>query len=301
MKTAKTFILLSFILFLLLFTSGCTEQKIRTENVTASIPQTQSTPLNSVEIKDYVDNAASYALKAGKLAAINSFNNKSGPFINGDLYIYALDYSGNVLALPYQPEQVGKNSTGKLDEAGRPATDIEIELVKSGGGYYLTRFPNTSQNPTGGFKINYVRPVDNTYWVGTGINTTEEQLINKTLIKFASGAREYAIANGKEKALKEFNSVNGSFTNGELYIFAYDYNGTLLAWPYRPDLVGQNRFDTTDTMGNYHIRAMVDTAKKGNGIVDYYSVNPSTNTTQLKISYITDVDGKWLLGTGRYI
>lgn len=46
---------------------------------------------------------------------------------------------------------------------------------------------------------------------------------------------------------------------------------------------------------------MIDTARTGEGMVEYYSVNPATNTTQLKISYITDIDGTYLIGSGRYM
>jgi len=48
-----------------------------------------------------------YAQKNGKGAALSAFSNKSGPFVAGNVYIYALDYSGHALALPYQPQLVG--------------------------------------------------------------------------------------------------------------------------------------------------------------------------------------------------
>ena len=46
---------------------------------------------------------------------------------------------------------------------------------------------------------------------------------------------------------------------------------------------------------------MLDGARNGSAMVEYYSVNPATNTTELKISYVTDVDGTWMLGAGRYM
>ena len=151
------------------------------------------------------------------------------------------------------------------------------------------------------YKISYVRPVDDTYWIGAGIYTREDLLVDQELRQFVADAKTYAKTNGKEKALAEFNNLNGSFVKDGLYIFADDYNGTALAWPYRPDQVGVNRFNATDAMGTYHIQAMLNSARNGNGMVEYYSVNPATNTTQLKISYVTDVDGTWMLGAGRYM
>ena len=46
---------------------------------------------------------------------------------------------------------------------------------------------------------------------------------------------------GKTAALSAFNDPKGEFIDGELYIFAYDMNGTVLSLPYQPDLVGENR------------------------------------------------------------
>jgi polar amino acid transport system substrate-binding protein len=279
--------------------AGCTQPV--PVSAPALIAPTEKIPVTSLDLKNYVDTASVYAQKAGKPAAIAAFNNKTGPFVNSDVYIYALDYSGNALALPFQPEQVGTSFLHKKDASGKNYTDIEIQLAKQGGGYILYHYPAPLNNTPGMLKISYVRPVDDTYWIGAGIYTSENQLIDPGLRQFIAGAKAYALANGRQKAVQEFNDLNGSFISGDLYVFAYDYNGTVLAWPYRPDQVGVNRLEATDPMGTYHVKAMLAAARNGSGMVDYYSVNPATNSTDLKISSITDVDGSWFLGAGRYI
>lgn len=295
MKKGFTLIFLFLLLTLMLLACGCTQP------VSTSVPAAPAGNIlaTSKDLKDYVDNAALYAQKNGKESAIAMFNNKTGLFVTGEVSIYALDYSGNVLALPFQPEKVGENFLLKWDASGRTYTDSEIWLAQHGGGYVLYHYP--PQNDKSKFKISYVRPVDDTYWIGAGINTSEERLIDPSLRKFINEAKAYAIAKGKQEALADFNNPNGSFIQDDLYVFAYDYNGTVLAWPYRPDQVGLDRINVTDPVGTYHIREMIDAARRGGGLVDYYSVNPATNETQLKISYIIDVDGTWLLGAGRYM
>lgn len=258
-------------------------------------------PSTSLEIKDYVDNAASFAQKNGKDAAIAAFNNASGPFVTGDVYVYALDYSGIALALPFQPGKVGTDFLPVKDASGKLYTKVEIELAKSGGGYILYHYPVPADNSTSALKISYVRPVDDTYWIGAGIYTSEERLIGPELRQFVAEAKAYALANGKEKALAAFNNVTGPFVIGDLYIFSYDYNGTVLSWPFRPDQVGVNRFDAIDPVGSHHVQEFLAVAGSGGGMVDYYSTNPITNKTDLKISYVVDVDGTWMLGAGRYI
>jgi len=258
-------------------------------------------PSTTLEIKEYVDTAATWAQQHGKEVALAAFNNASGPFVNGDLYVYALDYAGTGLALPFQPKMVGANFTPIKDASGKPYTEIEIKLAQANGGYILYHYPYPVGNQTSTLKISYVRPVDTTYWIGAGLYTTEDRVVDQRLRQFVANATSYARANGRSAALAAFNNTTGQFVDGELYIFAYDYNGTVLAWLNRPDQHGMNRWNATDPMGTYHVQEMIATAKAGGGMVDYYSTNPLTNRTDLKISYVTDVDGTWLIGAGRYI
>jgi len=258
-------------------------------------------PATSAELKEYVDNAAAYATTNGNVAALAAFNNRTGAFVVGDVYVYALDYNGTALALPFQPEQVGTSFLTRTDSAGKPYTATEIQLAREGGGYILYHYPEPTDNTSSNLKISYVRPVDDTCWIGAGIYTNEDRLIDTGLQAFVNEAKTYAKTNGRDRAVAEFNNLSGSFIRNDLYIFAYDNNGTVLAWPYRPDQIGINRINATDPAGTGHVKAFIDTAKNGGGMVDYYSVNPATNTTQLKISYVTDVDGTWMLGSGRYL
>ena len=297
MKNGFIIVSLFLLLSLTLLACGCTQP------VSTSVPAAMAGNVlaTSQDIRDFVDNATLFAQKNGRQASIAMFNNKTGQFVAGNVSIYAFDYAGNALALPFQPGQVGENFLAKKDASGIAYTQNEVRLAQQGGGYILYHYPPPNDNSSARFKIGYVRPIDNTYWIGADVNTSEDRLIDPTLRKYVNEAKAYAIAQGEQKALTEFNNPNGSFIRGDLYVFAYDYNGTVLAWPYRPDQIGQNRINVTDPLGTYHIREMIDAARRGNGLVDYYSVNPATNETQLKISYITDVDGTWLLGAGRYM
>jgi len=274
---------------------------IYTGPVEPAVALSPDAPSTSQEIKDFVDNAAAYARKNGKAAALTAFSNRSGPFVAGDVYIYALDYSGHALALLYQPQLVGTSFYDLQDNAGRYYTRTEILLAKDGGGYLLYQYPDPSDNFTVKYKVSYVRPVDDTYWIGAGIPTRGDLLADKELRQFVADAKTFARINGKEKALAEFNNQNGTFIKNGLYIFANDYNGTVLAWPYRPDQVGTNRFNATDATGAHHVQSLLSSARNGTGMAEYYSVNPATNATLLKISYVTDVDGTWMLGAGRYM
>ncbi|MCQ8893622.1 MAG: transporter substrate-binding domain-containing protein [Methanolinea sp.] len=258
-------------------------------------------PATTEELKGYVDEAASFALSHGKEAAIAAFQDPDGPFVTGDTYVYALDYTGVALALPFQPGMVGTNFLPLRDSAGKAYTEIEVKLARAGGGFILYHYPKPSENGTSRLKISYVRPVDDTYWIGAGVYMSGDALIDAELREFVDRARMFALSHARDDTLAAFNDPAGPFISGDLYIFAYDYNGTVLSWPYRPDQVGKNRYNETDAMGSHHIREMIAKARRGGGMVDYYSTNPFTNRTALKVSTVVDVDGSWFLGAGRYI
>jgi cytochrome c len=99
-------------------------------------------------------------------------------------------------------------------------------------------------------------------------------------------------ANGKEKAVEEFNNPKGQFVKGDLYVFANELTGLLLANGGNPKLVGQNHLELKDPAGKYFNKECVELAKtKGSGWVDYVWVNPVSKKVQPKTVWIQKVEG----------
>jgi len=122
-----------------------------------------------------------------------------------------------------------------------------------------------------------------------------------SLVSFVRSAVTYAKTNGKEKALAEFSNPNGSFVQGELYIYAYDFNGTTLAHPFNPEKIGANRMNETDASGGFYIRNLSEAARNGNGFVQFSYINPAHNRlVESKLGYVEKVDDTWFLGSGIY-
>lgn len=136
----------------------------------------------------------------------------------------------------------------------------------------------------------------------TGLNGNYSPGDREQLRSFVKSALEYATVNGREKALSEFNNQAGIFVTGDLYIFAYDYNGTVIALPFQKELLGTNRMGNTDPDGVQYVREIGEMARKGGGYVEYRYPDPSRNfSIQRKVSYALDVDGTWYIGSGFYI
>lgn len=108
----------------------------------------------------------------------------------------------------------------------------------------------------------------------------------------AEKAAAYMKANGKDKAIAEFNNPTGQFTKGDLYVIAQDFNGVMLANGGNPKLTGQNHFEVKDPTGKFFVKEMVEVAKtKGGGWVEYSWVNPATKKVQPKRTWVQRVEG----------
>jgi len=131
--------------------------------------------------------------------------------------------------------------------------------------------------------------------------TAPQVATKEAMVAFVEEAVAYAKQNGKEKALAEFSRRNGSFVRGELYIYAYDSNGTTIAHPVNPEKIGVNRMNETDAGGNLFIRQLFVAASDGSGFVTYTYINPvHNNSVEKKLGYAMKVDDTWWLGSGIY-
>ena len=100
----------------------------------------------------------------------------------------------------------------------------------------------------------------------------------------------YYKANGLEKALDEFSNPKGQFKDGDVYVFAYDLTGTMLAHP-NPALIGHNLTDVPDADGKMFRKEFVTVAlTKGSGWVDYKYQNPKTKLMERKTTYVEKAD-----------
>ncbi len=124
---------------------------------------------------------------------------------------------------------------------------------------------------------------------------------NETLVAFVDSAVAYVHEQGKERALREFSDPHGRFVRGELYIFAYDFNGTTLAHPVNPEKIGINRLNETEGNVGVFLSNMSAVARNGSGFYRFSYINPVRNRTmESKLGYGVKVDDTWWLGSGVY-
>jgi hypothetical protein len=107
-------------------------------------------------------------------------------------------------------------------------------------------------------------------------------------------------ANGPEKAVAAFNDPKGPFVYKDLYVFAVNMNGRIIAHGIKPGLIGKSPREIRDADEKNFIEEMITVAKtKGAGTVNYKWENPETLVVEKKTSYIVKVDGV-VLGCGYF-
>jgi cytochrome c len=117
------------------------------------------------------------------------------------------------------------------------------------------------------------------------------------LVKKAS---TYLKANGKEKALAEFNNPKGQFVDRDLYIFVVDMTGTTLANGSNAKVVGKNMMEQKDQNDKYFIKEFIKLGNTaGKGWVDYRWINPVSQKMETKSTYIEKTEGL-IIGSGIY-
>lgn len=110
-------------------------------------------------------------------------------------------------------------------------------------------------------------------------------------VRLVEKAAAFMKENGKEKAIAEMSNPQGRFVMGELYVFAYDLNGVLMAHPKNPKLIGQSLIDKTDSKGKLFRKEIIEKAKsQGSGWVDYFYLNPVTKKEEDKTTYLRRVE-----------
>lgn len=130
-----------------------------------------------------------------------------------------------------------------------------------------------------------------------GLSYADERDDAKALVKRAAAYVKYQ---GKEKALVEISTPKGMFDRGELYVFAYDLHGVMLAHPKNPALIGQNLIDVPDVDGKLFRKEIVEKANsQGSGWVEYMYLDPETNKQAHKTTYFLKV-GDIILCCGVY-
>jgi hypothetical protein len=129
-------------------------------------------PSNETELASFVELAALHAKDVGKYEAIKDFMDRNGSWVKGDIYIFAHDFNGTSLCLPFMPGEVGTDRSNIQNDKGVYINRDMRAIALNGSGFYEYDWQNPLTNQSEP-KVSYVMKVDDTWYLGAGIYKAE--------------------------------------------------------------------------------------------------------------------------------
>lgn len=251
------------------------------------------------EARALFDQAVKYLQANGTEKAWAAFNDRKGPFVKKDLYVYVIDRQGTYVANGAAPDSlIGLKVLDSVDAAGTPLFRQMIAVTDKQDEARI-RYVWLNR------KSNHVEPKvawvhrEGEYIVGVGYYAPRSSADDARKLLDAASAQ--LKKQGTAKAFASFNDPRGNFVHDDLYVFAINLaSGKFEANGMNPRLTGTNASDLHDVEGHALVKDMLELAKsKGEGTVDYVWRNPVTNAVEKKRSFIRRENGS-LLGVGFY-
>ena len=272
---------------------------VLTDNVPAKTEtETTATPTTE-ELKSFVEKAYVYAQTHTKEEALHAFNDQNGEFIDGELYIFAYDMDGEILALPYQPGLIGSNRWLMEDSSGVKILQRMIARAQQGGGYVNYMTANPDHQYAQEFKLSYVMPVDDTWFIGAGIYLQENPLSQDQYLSWTEHEdMTYQVRNmqylakkeGIESVIEMIKDPDSELQIEGLYPFAVTENGTDLADALKPELEGTNQLGMTNSLGMSIAREVISLAQAGGGWMYGLWGIPPENEEEYVLIYVEPID-----------
>ena len=154
---------------------------VNATNVTNVTPVVTAEPdlVNGTLVK-FVKDAKAYALSSGKTSALNAFNDRNGQFAKPEMSIFAYDYTGKALALPYDATNVNINQISLADASGLRYVEQMRNVAKKGSGFAKFQAADLSDKGAVKEKTVYVLDVDGTWFIGAGVFVQEKPVVKPT-------------------------------------------------------------------------------------------------------------------------
>lgn len=218
-----------------------------------------------------------------------------GRFIQGDLYLYALDFKGNNVANGKQPSLIGTNSWNYKDSAGVLVNQEIVKRLKtSEGGIWIEYMSG------GAPKRSYVEKIKdaqgNDYFIGCGYYPDATR---KRVVDLVRKGYHFMKTHGLSESERAFRDPGSSeYRYGDLSLFVYDLKGKVIVHGTNTELIGQNHLDHKDDDGRLYVRDMIQEARYGGGgWIDVKMKN------SFKSIYVEKVDlgmKSFVIGSGIY-
>jgi len=121
------------------------------------------------EAKNLVSKAMDYINKNGKETALKHFGEDTNKFSYKDLYIFIIDFNGNVLVHGAEPGLVGKNQFNLTDSYGKTFIQDFIKTMKRKDEAWVEYHWKNYETYEIESKLSYLRRIDGDLFIGCGV------------------------------------------------------------------------------------------------------------------------------------
>jgi signal transduction histidine kinase len=217
-------------------------------------------------LREMVEKAVPFFKKSSIEESCQAFMHDTA-WRSGEIGVFVFNEDGDCYVFGDDASVIWKNFQGKKSIA---QLDFISEMVSVGkdGGTIDFRWNNGTMHA-------YVRTVqkdDKTFIIGAGFYPTSSAYATKELV---SRAVLYGETHSVAQLFEQINNPNGIFVYGDIYLYAYDLNGTIKAHGESPELIGTNELEQKKYANERKKAAdMIAIAKspKGEGWYSYKSL-----------------------------
>jgi len=127
------------------------------------------------------------------------------------------------------------------------------------------------------------------------------EITKEQLKAFVEECKAFTKIYGKKETLLEMKRKNGLFNRGELYMYAYDFQGVVLSHGLNASLIGSDLSNLKDPNGIQLISEMIKILKKqDSGWLKFHWFHPQSGEVKPKLGYFIKIDNTWWIGSGIY-
>lgn len=218
----------------------------------------------------------------------------AGRFVMGDLYLYAVDFTGRMMANGDRPGLIGTNVLNVKDSDGKFVNQEIIKALKnSAEGVWIAYQSKNAK------KLTYAQKVTDKegkeYFIASGFYP---QVTPTKVVDLVKDGYEFMKSHGLSASVAEFsNRQADTYRFGDLYLVVWDMKGKVMAHGSNLDALGISQFDLRDEDGRYFVQDIIAKAKTGGGWVDFKLKNAFQSMYSEKVELGTD---DFVIGSGFY-
>lgn len=220
----------------------------------------------------------------------------AGRFVMGDLYLYAVDFNGRMMANGDRPGLIGTNVLNVKDAEGKLVNQEIINRLKTspeGEGVWVDYVSKNAVKSTYSEKVQDLE--GNSYFIACGYYPTATPSRAVDLVK---DGYEFLKKHGLTAAIQEFSSrQSDTFRYGDLHLVLWNMNGKVMAHGANLDSIGLNQWDLKDEDGKFYVREIIDKANHGGGWVDFKLKNAFQSIYVERVDLGSD---NFVIGSGLY-